>query len=844
MKKSRKTRILLSIMILLAMFTMLGQNIVLATENRNDHAELRLSRTRWVNAGTTHTEAKAYALNTGTNHPVFQVLSTSGTNKATNYICLNAEKGASWYNNSIGTAANYNVSYDLVADKDMINTKLTSAYKTATGSNYTQIMWILDQIPAGTNFNVDTILAKAGIKYGQTGGIDNGQPISAYYYDFDNLTVPSVFAVEDTALNNNLYGNTYGNAMGYSYINTSGSQVQVKLSKELIEVVEQAAIWYFTNGGTTYDCLTKTGDTVPKAWLRYAQNPAASPIVWTILANDTVTGRDGTIATGKMLQEQASILYNYLIDGANAAKTAGYTSQAAGSLSITPATPTVVKDGDNYKVGPMKINATNTTFNGGITVTTGTNTDITSQATVTGISKTNPVANTDFYVTVPKSSVNGTVSISVAGTTTSIEKKLRIGNIEDTDANAEQAIAEVNSTPKTLSAKATGTIVEEFDLALRKEITGIAGKTLVNESGNAATRTITIDKSTIPNTAKYKHRKDPVVVEEGDTITYKLHIYNEGSLRGYASKIVDQLPTGLTSALASGSTVTSSKGNTYKLSFDQTTNKITLQIDTTKTITPLAAYNGNTLDEDVITLSANVTQQPEADGTTKHYLTNIAYISEGYDSQNNIAVTADRNGNESKTTESPNKTAAQLNSSDADNYKGNTTNQSVKNDTTNSYYYEGEQDDDDFEKVVVLPKKFDLALRKFITSIKDKDGSTVTATPEREPEIGTWKYDSNQTLQKSHPKNKLRVSKGDTVTYTIRVYNEGDIAGYASKVTDYLPAGLSLKTDSTINTANGWTADGQKITTTKLSTQLINAYNMLLPLMHIIKQQKYLTIKT
>ena len=816
MKKTKNIKVLVSVMILLAMFIMLGQGLVFATENRNDQVELKLSRTRWVKDASAHTEKKAYALNTGSNHPVFQILSTSGTNKETNYLCLNATKGASWYNNSIGTAANYKVSYDLVEDKDTINTKLTSAYKTATGSNYTQIMWILDQIPIGTDFNVDTILAKAGIVYGP---VDMTGTINAYYYDFDNITVPSVFAVEGTALNNNLYGNIYGNAMGYSYINASGTQQQVKLSKELIEVVEQAAIWYFTNGGTEYDCLTKTGDVTPKAWLRYAADPNASTITWNLLANDTVTGRDGTIDTGKMLQEQASILYNYLIDGANAAKNAGYTSKAAGSLKITPTEPNVVKEGTNFKIGPMKITSTNATITGGLKVTTGTDTDITSQATVTGVNKTSPAANTDFYVTVPKSSVNGSIIVTVNGTTSSVEKKLRIGNIEDTETSAEQAIVEVNSTPKSVSGKVTVAVEEQFDLAIRKVITAVAGKSLLNEDGNDATRTMNIDKSTIPNTATYKHRKDPIVVNYGDVITYKLHIYNEGEIDGYASEIVDQLPTGLKSTLATGSTITSDiNNNVYKVSYDETSNKITLTIDTTETIKTTKAFKNNTLSEDTITLTARVTQQPATDGTTKHYLTNIAYIAKGHDSESNVDVTADRNGNESKTTESPNKTADQLNSTNVDDYKGKSSNQSVKNDTNNNYYYEGEQDDDDFEKVVVLPKKFDLALRKFISKVSEDgnfESTETTTTYNRAPSVDTSKLKAKtaDTATYNHSKEPVKLNVGDYVLYTIRAYNEGDIDGYASQITDYLPEYLSFigeddTTDTYIKSINGnWKKD-------------------------------------
>ena len=61
--------------------------------------------------------------------------------------------------------------------------------------------------------------------------------------------------------------------------------------------------------------------------------------------------------------------------------------------------------------------------------------------------------------------------------------------------------------------------------------------------------------------------------------------------------------------------------------------------------------------------------------------------------------------------------------------------------TDNKEYYKGQEDDDDFEKLVLLPKRFDLALRKFITKVS-KDGKFNTVTelnPSRAPQVDTSK---------------------------------------------------------------------------------------------------------
>ena len=100
-------------------------------------------------------------------------------------------------------------------------------------------------------------------------------------------------------------------------------------------------------------------------------------------------------------------------------------------------------------------------------------------------------------------------------------------------------------------------------------------------------------------------------------------------------------------------------------------------------------------------------------------------------------------------------------------------------------------DDQEYIDNVNVPKNyvFDLALRKFITKIND-----VEVEVSREPQISTDTIQNLQngsvtTVTKTHTKEPLLVNKGDTVLYTIRIYNEGELDGYAKEVTDYLPAG-------------------------------------------------------
>ena len=62
------------------------------------------------------------------------------------------------------------------------------------------------------------------------------------------------------------------------------------------------------------------------------------------------------------------------------------------------------------------------------------------------------------------------------------------------------------------------------------------------------------------------------------------------------------------------------------------------------------------------------------------------------------------------------------------------------------------------------------------------------------------------------------VEQGDYVLYTIRVYNEGEVNGYASKIKDTLPIGLEFVTENEeyngIWNLEGLDSDGRQVVTT------------------------------
>ena len=124
---------------------------------------------------------------------------------------------------------------------------------------------------------------------------------------------------------------------------------------------------------------------------------------------------------------------------------------------------------------------------------------------------------------------------------------------------------------------------------------------------------------------------------------------------------------------------------------------------------------------------------------------------------------------------------------DKDNVKveGTGTNGTVKSRVPSNTTIEIYIPNDEEEK-----PKFDLALRKFISKV---DG--VAPTVSREPVIDAQSktlLDSTGTAAYHHTKDSLKVKVGSKIEYTLRVYNEGEVDGYAKEITDYLPQDLKF----------------------------------------------------
>ena len=575
-----------------------------------------------------------------------------------------------------------------------------------------------------------------------------------------------------------------------------------KIKKDVIEVAQQAAIWHYTNSGTDYD-------------------PGDSPNFFRTNNNtgDTAINIDN-LYNGSFKDDPITTLYGYFIKGADEATNYDYTQSGLTEISLDKSSVASKTEGTNFIIGPYKINkAGNDNFNLVATITDGTNTinnakilksDKTTE--INGANYSEKVKNSigsTFYISVPVSDNLSKVVLSISGNTTG--KTITYWSAPAAQISVTQPIAIVKNETKSFKDSDEQKVYNaKFDLALRKFIVSINGvapsisrepvisqdnlKALANgsaefDSGSTVTKT---------------HTKDPLTVKAGDKVVYTIRVYNEGEIDGKATEITDYLPEGLT--LTQNSTI----NNKYGWKADSTNSK---KITSTYLAnTNLAAFNKTPADGNYKISYADVQVEcdviPNLTSSTK--LKNVAEISKDSNAENK----SDRDSTPGKLTEDQIK-----------NYNPGT--------STKGKGYEDDDDYEDLKPVIPEDKQFDLALRKFIVSING-----VAPSISREPVIsqdnlkalanGTANTFDKTTTYKEHTKDPLAVSTGDKVVYTIRIYNEGDVDGKATEITDYLPDGLKLAENSEINKKYGWQADAnnaQAIKTAYLSNTTLKAFN-------------------
>ena len=756
-----------------------------------------------------------------------QYNSNSTSDKVThprNLYCIKADYGETWDNGRTPEEiVEYNLYYDLQKERKSLldklvdngNDSLIKELLDPSGPVYRELLWLLDNFYISGETDITTYLAKAGID----------QNFFAMY----NVPTPLI-------------------------------------ESEII-AVQKAVVWYFTNyllGNQEVYNNYKEGispeETIYPEWMTITTDSGNSYDMYSNIGD----GEEGKCKNAQIVK-----LYNYLVDSAKEGaklytEENKYTIETGVSVDTSGLSQedgkyklTMITKNTNYLVGPIKLKGNGTTdYKVELIMKNASNQNVSYKLTDAEGNELTTDINTlvnreeGFYLMFDKSN-NNKVNISINLTNTTTQKTLWLRGTEtDTEItlDGEQPLVEINRKPETIEVEFTADTTD-FDLALRKNIAEITrdGQKLTIDTRKPVVTVTPLD--TISTTAHYAHRKDPVTIKTGDIVTYSITVYNEGLIDGYASEIIDQLPDGLQFVEENNGTYTSTrkdgKTNTYKSSYNPTSsslvaggttlkpNTILFTIDDSVEVNDLKAHTvvGEELDWETITFKCKVTQETPVISTDDENeikgntitLTNVAWIAQ----DSNDSNIDDR---DSQPENSPNVNNSSLNT------KGDDVGYTGKDDYTrdelgdSNKYYEGEQDDDDFEKLELLPEQkiFDLGLKKFIAAVShdgptieddeyllEADGVTYTRAPivtgiYHRDQVGTTvngEQITDTVMFKDHDKTPVLVQNGDYVLYIIRVYNHGEINGYASLIKDSIPEGLEYVVDSDINADYLWNVE-------------------------------------
>ena len=287
--------------------------------------------------------------------------------------------------------------------------------------------------------------------------------------------------------------------------------------------------------------------------------------------------------------------------------------------------------------------------------------------------------------------------------------------------------------------------IQEFDLGLQTFISQVNQSEITNRVPTAK-----VNPETMQITYQ-KPKQDPVRVQKGDLVTYTIRIYNEGDIEGYAKTIRQQLPEGM------------------QLAQNHGINHV---------------YGWKQTEEGMITTSYLAKESEEVVGANKlkAFDGTIQKLPDYRDVKVVLEVTKDSND------PNPVQAVAEI-MEDTDGLGNDLTDR----DSIPGNGQEGE-DDIDFDQIKV--EYGDLYLTQFITQIG--------TMPVNNREIQVSYTEENQTWQYRRNSNKPVVKKEDVVIYTIRLYNQGTVAGYASSIVDYIPQDLEFIQDHPINMKYEW----------------------------------------
>ncbi len=358
--------------------------------------------------------------------------------------------------------------------------------------------------------------------------------------------------------------------------------------------------------------------------------------------------------------------------------------------------------------------------------------------------------------------------------------------------------------------------IPTIDLALRKSITALNGESIDRQREPDTTPLLSPVEKKTSNFSDIK--EPPQQVKVGDKIVYTIRVFNESdSQAGYATQITDYIPKGLgflpyyNENIANKWTIDENNGGEVKklsdipnydrnfVSSEFNNNSIrdnnyknqtvicgeaAIKTDKLKD-TKLEAFDKSTKKLDIHTVQITCIV---LDTDIKEPIRNIAAITE-YRAEDNKSKDSD----------------------------------SVHNNDLTNFKEDDHEDDEDYEKIILLKettppeKPYDLALKKFVSSVTDATNTPKTIPDDQKRNLTIisveqlkqrtekgQKVDAKYSFGVDKDQNPVKIEKGDYVTYTIRIYNEGLIDAKVGEIIDTVPTGLTFITTSAINEKYGW----------------------------------------
>lgn len=692
-------------------------DITINRDNLNKAIKSSTIEQKWLGISEKRESGNSYKWNvdtTGNGKKVWKIATyPSGDIDLRNYedlyYCLNAKMGFGLNNGEMaeGKKDEYTTSIDMLdtLSKEVISGKSEGKI----GENYNKVLWILSNayVPGQTTQKEKAQLLKNALEYVKS---DNTR--------FDKLSGILPNRIVNSVISENMLD----------------SKEAINLTDDDIDVVQQMAIWYYTNSDDPAYHLES--GVLPKIYLNDEQ-----------LSNQ---GKDyyieytGNIKSGRIREWKMNALFMYLIDNADKAEEI---QNLTPTISLDNKDAVIEETNKGYIVGPFKFEGTNTELIKSLeaTVSPSSYTLLDKDKKAVSENDFSKVIGTSFYIQILKEDTKVQISLKAK-----YDKKTLTYSTNLNDYKNTQPVVLVKTEEKELLAD-TNKNIDLISINVEKKWedgndqdgkrpTEIKVQLYKNNEKYGESITLNSDnnwKYTWDNLLKdYEY-----TVKELDENNIKVENGSKYDENYTVTYIVEENNITITNTYAPGKVIkiVEKKWNDDSDSAKLRPTQITVQLYADD-----EAYG-----EKVVLNESN---------SWKYTWDNLDEKKDGKD----IVYTIKELKEDNTKVE------------DGEEYDENYTASYEVNDNittiTNTH--------------IVDEKKFDLALRKFITKV---NGTKYT---DREPVVDTTTIATNGTATYKHTKQPIAVQKGDIVTYTIRVYNEGKVDGYVNKITDHLPKNL------------------------------------------------------